>query len=104
MSEMVERLARLIWFVHGDGLSVADAMSPGNDAHWKHWKDLEEARPAFNAAAAVLRAVREPTDHMFDAGETAAKHFCERWSMSIADEVFTAMIDAALPQGTPNDR
>ena len=49
-----EEIARVIWFVFVDDLSVKDAQSPANDAHWNAWRDEEPAKTAFVAADYIL--------------------------------------------------
>lgn len=84
--EMVERVARALWGV-----------SDFNEKSWP-WEECGSSQKAGYRlhARAAIEAMREPTDAMFDAGEKAATTYSARWMMSIADDVWTAMVDAAL--------
>lgn len=55
-----DEIARMAWLVFGDDLSVEDAMSPRNDAHWNAWRDSEPAKSAFVMADAILSKL-DPT-------------------------------------------
>ena len=55
-----EAVARLIHFMHGDGLSAEDAMRPTNDGHWDFWKDDPPHADAWKAADAILALPSAP--------------------------------------------
>jgi len=66
-----EEIARVIWFVFGDDMSVTSAESPLNDAHWKVWRDDEIAKSAFVAADYILSRHPEPlsADDIHECGQ-----------------------------------
>lgn len=90
MNEMVERVARAIHARYCD-----TAMGYVGAEKWENLADWEKDF-GRGLARAAIESMREPTDNMFDAGEKAASVYSDRWMMSIADDVWRAMIDAAL--------
>ncbi len=55
-----EKGARLIHFMHGDGLNLESALSPSNDAHWHHWtvvepEGTEDAYATIDAIIALIQ-------------------------------------------------
>lgn len=49
-----EKVARVIYYVHGEGVTVESALGEKNDVHWNHWKDQSDADDAWRAADAIL--------------------------------------------------
>jgi hypothetical protein len=70
MGDDREEIARLIHFMHGDGLSAEDAMKPTNDAHWDFWKDHPLHADAWKCADAILARAQGsgPTSPCYECG------------------------------------
>ncbi len=56
-----EAVARLIFFIHGDGLPADSAMHTSNDEHWNFWKNDPPHEDAWKAADAILALPAAPS-------------------------------------------
>lgn len=89
MSEMVERLAPLVYA----------AMWPGNDPAipWSTIQNEAAKAPVYEATRAIILAMHEPTEVMLIAGcEVGPDTNMGCFDDHSATSVYSAMIDAAL--------
>lgn len=98
MSEMVERLARVIASELGDDFDSAfenkAAWIDGRSERGGRFRDVNEPTQAdyIDAARAVIQAMKEPTQAQFDALSATDK----LWRELDSRAVYEAMIDGAL--------
>jgi hypothetical protein len=96
MSEMIERVAKALYARRPNGQGI-----PGGQWHVDPWEKIGDAMQAEHRAAAraAIGAMREPTEGMHDAGAVAYYRHNKKdeyLAYGLADEMFSAMIDAAL--------
>lgn len=103
MTEMVDRVARALWALR-DSRYGGDKSAGTWEEIPDHWKQEEREN-----ARAAIKAMREPTPKMIDAGNDVSADAGEIWEPSAGIsfdgphcglEVWRAMNDAALKEET----